>query len=104
MKFFVPATVDDVEAQVVWDATRRFAEDSLGWVVSERRIFSIGFQHEGKSYHAEVGKPDPHVGETVIAILESNSYLVCTQNRGVVKGMPILVGRDDQNEVTEFQA
>jgi hypothetical protein len=49
-------------------------------------------------------KPDPHVGETVIAILESNSYLVCTQNRGVVKGMPILVGRDDQNEVTEFQA
>ena len=38
------------------------------------------------------------------SILESNSYLVCTQNRGVVKGMPILVGRDDQNEVTEFQA
>ena len=40
----------------------------------------------------------------MIAILESNSYLVCTQNRGVVRGMPILVGREQKNEVTEFQA
>lgn len=96
--------MDDTEAQVVWDATKRFAEDSLGWVVSDRRIFSIGYQHEGSQYHAEVGKPDPRIGEIVIAILESNSYLVCTQNRGVVRGMPILVGREQENEVTEFQA
>lgn len=32
-------------------------------------------------------------GEPVFAILESNSYLLCTPNRGVLGGTPVLAGR-----------
>ena len=56
-----------------------------------------------KDYHVEVGKPDPRNNELVIAILKSNTYLVCTPNRGVVRGIPILVGQDKVERTTDFQ-
>ena len=51
----------------------------------------------------EVEKPNPRNNELVIAILESTTYLVCTPNRGVVRGMPILVGQDKVERATDFQ-
>ena len=102
MRFFVPITKDEVEAEAVWEAIRRFAEDNLGWEISERRIFSIAYQHHGQAYYVEVGKPDPRVKEPVLAILESNTYLVCTPNRGVVRGIPILVGQDKVENIADF--
>ena len=73
MKFFVPAAKDEMEAQSVWKATRKFAEETLGWEVSERRIFSIAYRHDGKDYYVEVGKSDPRVGELVLVVLESDT-------------------------------
>jgi hypothetical protein len=52
--------------------------------------------------YAEVGKPETPNGELVLAILESNTYLVCTFNRGVKRGMPFLVGKDEAWEVKYF--
>ena len=46
MRFFVPAAKDEAEA--VWVATKKFAEESLRWKISERRIFSIAYQHQDK--------------------------------------------------------
>ena len=103
MRFFVPVTEDEKEAEAVWEATKRFAEDMLGWEISERRIFSIAYRHEGQDYYVEVGKPDPRVKEVVIAILESKTYLVCTPNRGVVRSVPLLVGQGKVGEITDFQ-
>jgi len=102
MKFFVPEAENETEALSVWKATRKFAEETLGWEVSERRIFRISYRHDGKAYSVEVGKPDPRIGEVVLVILESNTYLVCTPNRGVLRGMPILVGRNEVERTADF--
>ena len=45
MKFFVPAAKDESQAQRVWQATKNFAEETLNWKVSKRRIHSISYRH-----------------------------------------------------------
>jgi len=102
MEFFVPACDSAEEAEKVWEATRTFAQESLGWEVGEKRIFRITGVHDGKAIGCEVGKAEPYEGNTVIAILESNAYLVCTANRGVLRGEPILVGREEAGSIIEF--
>ena len=108
--FFIPFDkVDDDEdhlekmAKNLWDATWKWAQETTGWEVSDRRIFSIKYRHEGRMYYAEVGLPDPRVEEKVLVILESNTFLVCTYNRGVRRGGPVLVGKDEATEVTYFK-
>ena len=39
MRFFVPRVKDEADAEMVWEATKKFAEEMLGWEISERRIF-----------------------------------------------------------------
>jgi hypothetical protein len=107
--FFVPASKDDEQAEQVWQATKKFAEQQLGWKVSDRRIYSLsglaraaqaGRRSGGGS--AVVGEIDERQDELVLVILESNAYLVCTQNRGVARGDPILVGREEVQQVIDF--
>src|SRR5262245_13988529 len=102
MEFFVPACDSAEEAEKVWEATRTFAQENLGWEVGEKRIFRITGVHDGRAIDCEVGKAEPYEGNTVIAILESNAYLVCTANRGVLRGEPILVGRGEAGSIIEF--
>ncbi len=103
MRFFVPEAKDDTQAQAVWEATKKFAEENLRCQVSERRIFSIAYHHHDADYYVEIGKPDPRTGELVLVILESNPYLICTPNRGVLRGVPILVGQDKVERILDFQ-
>ncbi len=102
IKFFIPKAKDDAQTQEVWKCVKRFAEETLDWEVSDRRIFSIAYQKHGKDYCVEVGKPDPRNGELVIAILESITYLVCTPNRGVLRGMPLLIAESELTDITDF--
>jgi hypothetical protein len=114
-RFFVPE-VDDPEH--VWQATRTFAMETTGWSVTERRVFALEYLHNGWRCRAEVGQresrtrdgvngrrtPEP-TGEPVFAILEapeSRCYLVCTPNRGVLRGAPILVGFNEVAKATDF--
>lgn len=103
MKFFIPFATDDKQAENVWAATKKFAEENLQWKITDRRIFSIKYTHEGKSYYSEVGKQDLRTGEVVIAILESTTFLVCTPNRGVARGEPMLVGINEVESVINFE-
>jgi allophanate hydrolase subunit 1 len=102
MKFFIPNVDDPKLEQQTYEAIKAFAKTTLGWEVSERRIFSITYTHDGKRQHAEVGKICKANNETVIAILESNAYLICTPTRGVICGMPLLVGDSDALGVQDF--
>ena len=102
MKFFVPSAENENEAEDTYQATRKFAVENC-WPVTDRRIQAIGFRDKGRSVTAEVGKIEPITGETVVAIFESRAYLVCTPNRGVLRGMPILVGRHEISSVTDFE-
>jgi hypothetical protein len=103
MGFFIPAAKSAEEAENVWQAIHSFARSNLGSEPTTRRIFRIRYHHDGNKYEAEVGRPEPRTGETVIAILESVTYLVCTANRGVVRGIPILVGRDSVVDQIDFK-
>jgi hypothetical protein len=102
MKFFVPAAKDAKQTEEVWGATKKFAEQNLGWEISDRRVLSIEYVHDGQNLWAEVGHQDPRTKEPVIVILESGTYLVCTPNRGVLRGMPMLVGHNEVRRVVYF--
>lgn len=103
MKFFLPHAGTADMAEQTFKATKLFAKDNLGWNISDRRIFRIEYVHEGKNHKAEVGKVTDVNGEEVIAILESNAYLVCTPNRGVLRGDPILVGTNEIRDIEDFE-
>ncbi len=105
MKFFIPLVRDDQVAEEVLDGTKKHLKE-MGLVVGDRRTFRIRHKHEGKDCVVEVGQPHPVTGEIVVAILESpvmNLFLVCTPNRGVQRGEPILVGHKNASSVTDFE-
>lgn len=103
MKFFVPAAEDEKEASSVYDAIVKFAKETTGWEIGPERIFAIDYVHNGKRYYAEVGKVEQCTGDLVLAILKSNAYLVCTVNRGGLRGLPILVGHEEVRSVKYFE-
>jgi|HubBroStandDraft_5_1064220.scaffolds.fasta_scaffold583622_1 hypothetical protein len=106
MKFFVPDTANDEEAEKVYDAIKKFAAQTCR-PAAGRKIESLAFRDKGKSVRAEVGKPDPITGEVVFAILETidnaRLYLICTPNRGVRRGEPIYVGGVEVDLVKDFE-
>ena len=102
MKFFIPHAKDKKQAGKVFQDIKKFLKKS-GWDVTDRRIFSLTYLHGRKKYHSEVGKPDDRVNEEVIAILESFIYLVCTHNRGVIRGEPVLVGKEEVKKIIDFE-
>jgi len=103
MKFFIPHAKDDAERDSVYNGIFKFAQETTWKDIIEKKIFAIDYKHEGKDYHAEVGKIEDVEDEEVIAILESEAYLVCTKNRGVVRGMPMLVGKDEIKSISLFE-
>ena len=101
MKFFVPASTDDKNAEVIYDSIKQFNSPSRK--TTDRRILSIVWNHEGKTYRAEVGQSEPRTHDLVLAILETDQlYYVCTVNRGGVRGEPIYVGVDEVASIVDF--
>ena len=119
--FFIPYVDGPKQAERVWQATKSFMEDRHGWPrVTEHRIFRLVYEQDGEREIAQIGEPhryghprtrdcppdfdDPKAGESVVAILENKGgpYLVCTHNRGVVRGEPILVGISESSAVIYF--
>lgn len=95
--FFVPTFAGEATspemAESRYTAVKRSAHRTIGWQPSERRIFRIGYIQNGQKQIAEVGSRDNPVGEVCVAILETpECYLLYTENRGVARGMPVLIG------------
>ena len=104
MKFFIPHAENKEQENSVYKATKKFAKETTGWDIKDRKIYHIRYRHNGKYYEAKVGEREEVGGEEVIVILESEvTFLVCTANRGVVRGMPILVGREEIISITDFE-
>lgn len=103
MKYFIPHSENASEAEQVLESIKKFVKMTIGFNTTDRRIYSIHFHHNGKDYFAEVGKPEPQINEEVIAILESNTFLICTPNRRVIRGMPILVGKEEVYSIEDFE-
>jgi hypothetical protein len=102
MRFFIPNATDDVQAEQVYTATKTFVEQQTSSPLIERRIYSVGFKHNGVDYIATVGRIFERLGEEVIAIVEGYIFYLCTGNRGVIRGEPYLIGREEVNWIKDF--
>ena len=97
----------------VREGIRKFVEETMGGKVNGREIKAIWVhpRSEHKRIYddikIEVGKYlDNRMSDTpnekVMAIFESNTFLVCTPNRGVLRGMPYLYGKEEVYKVEEM--
>ena len=121
-RFFVPFVDDAAKAERVWQGIKTLMEDRHGWPrLTERRVFRLDYGHNGEREVAQVGEPHRHghpkewdydktlettkAREVVVAILETEGgpFLVCTHNRGLVGGRPILIGTDQPVTVAYFR-
>ena len=96
--FFVPTFAGEPTspemAEERYAAVKRSAHRTTGWRPTERRIFRIRYVQNGGEQAAEIGSRDNPVGEVCVAILETpECYLLCTENRGVSRGMPVILGK-----------
>jgi len=96
MKFFIPSAKTEKEAQEVLQAIAKNATGKSNF----KPIYQLHFKHDGNESIATVGEKldsgDYKNHEKVIAILKSDDMcFICTPNRGVVRDIPILVGKHD---------
>lgn len=104
MKFFIPDLKDESKTEEVYAMVKKAASAAVGgWHVTDRRIFSLDYRHEGKDYYAEVGRVHGRAGEMVMMILEAGTvYLIVTPRRGILGALPIMVGKDEARKVIDF--
>jgi hypothetical protein len=103
MQFFLPFAESPKQAEDTLTAITSFVESQTSGVDPSRGIFRLKFRHNGVDEEAEVGKTFEVTGEPVVAILKGITYLVCTPNRGVLRGFPILVGEKEVRQVEDFE-
>ncbi len=103
--FLPPYEPDDPKGEEVLEDIVRWADETTGRRInrSQGRIARLDYVHDGNAGVVEVGQSEPRIGETVVAILDSDPYLVCTPNRGVLRGTPILIGRSEVLQVVHFE-
>ena len=107
MKLPVPGSTDEQDALMAWNALATYVKDTFGWEVSTRKVLRLVYGHQGKENTLEVGAPHPANGQVVVVILETREasmpYVVLTQTRGVERGVPFLIWKDEVTSVTEFE-
>ena len=71
------------------------------------RYYEIRYRHNGRDVVARVGENDPLEHAPVIAIFRaahrSGPFLICTPNRGVVRGDPIMADGSDRTYAIKFE-
>jgi hypothetical protein len=103
--FFVPDSAPGTDAEGTYTRIFEAAAAEAGHPPRSVRIFRLSFRHEGADLDAEVGRPDPVGGKTVLAILDlgrESPYLI---QCGSIEGSAgqVLV-RKPVYEVTEFSS
>jgi hypothetical protein len=104
MEFTVPAASSLDQALDVFNNTKRFMNDK-GFYPVNKAVQHIEYTHDNKREVAEVNEFATITKERVIIIFEcKNLFLICTRDRGVLRGDPILVGRDEIDKVIYFDS
>jgi hypothetical protein len=110
MNFVVP-TIDGEgwmkpeEAEAAWQACRKGAEGDAGQDALARRVYRLGFNHNGSKLDAVIGERDPYdKQQTVVAIIAFPGYYkICLTVRGFLKvGDTPMVGTQAVLEVEDF--
>ena len=103
VEVFYPRARTPEQTEKIWSEVRRFTDKTMDGRCTDRRIFRLEFEHGPKRYEAEVGKFLEPANEIVYLILESGErYFVCTLERGVHRGPPVLVGAKSVLSILDF--
>lgn len=108
MNFFTPGIEKTDKAEEFCQGIRKFVVEQMDSRLSDRRVFSLTCFDSRKDVEVRVGKREPFEGGmgTVLAIFyypPRNLYLVCTANRGDLRGMPYWVGGNEVRAVEDFE-
>lgn len=96
MKFFIPTIEPENAEDFLENSVIRFIETQGFKIIRDKRIYSITFKHNGKLFTDTVGKISLSNNESIFVILETEQmYLVCTTNRGILRGEPMITGKLD---------
>ena len=102
--FFVPdSSTTATNAEELYSRIRKAVEIGTGCPPRASRIFKLAFRHNGNDLEAEVGRPDPVGGRTVLAILDlgrESPYLIQCESVGEASGQVLV--RKPVYSVTEF--
>ena len=104
MKFFVPHLKETSDPEKVFESICRFAEMRMGTSVARKlRPFRIEYKRDEEPVSIQVGR-DLQTGELITAIVcTSVSFLACTYRDGFLKGIPLIIDRDEAEHVEYFE-
>ena len=105
MKFFIPNTESSQQEEVIYQSLKKSIRRNKDAKLSDRKVHSLCFRHDGRDRLAVVGEIDPIKSELILAIIFEPSrdvYHVCTPNRGLLAGSTILVGGDEVYKFEDF--
>jgi hypothetical protein len=91
-KFFIPGASSEEEALRIYGRLKNRLAEMSGAKLAGDRIFRIVHRLGQATMTAEVGRPHPHAGQTVVAILfepRRNRFHVCTPTPGVNPTIPV---------------
>lgn len=105
MRFFVPFTEDEDQAEIVWsDLRERLFE--LGLRTTRRRIHAISLDDRRPGWRLHIGDETPDTGEPVLVILESSDldlYYVFTPDHGLIRGEPYPLALPEHGSAIGFE-
>jgi hypothetical protein len=106
-RFFVPRTSKS-EAEPAYLEIKRLLIDQLRVSILERRIFSLSYangKNDRDKWYAEVGQPGQQERQyEVVAIFESNLFIIVNRTEHGAPGPIVLVNKDEVTAVEEFAA
>ena len=82
--FFIPGVGVASDSEELYEGICESAGEGMGQQPQSRRIFKLSFRRDGVDLEAEVGRPDPVAGHTVLAILDFGRgapYLIHSSSR-----------------------
>ena len=100
--FFVPESRPS-GSEELYQWIVRYVTAMVDREVDPIRIYSLTYRSEGESFQATVGEIEPRTGQLVMAILRSESFLICTPYYGVRRGEPLAVALVDASDVEYFE-
>ena len=105
-KFFIPESDNKAEEIILYNEAKSALEKWSKHKISDRRIYSINYNHNGRDLTDTVGQIGDDEKEMVFCIFEGINqpaeYFVCTMNRGIKFLPPIQISAEDINSITDF--
>lgn len=102
MKFFMPQ-VAEPQVETVYQSLVEAAKSQMKITITPRRIYGLNYVHDKRTLRLVVGGAHPeHLGHIILAILESNPYMVVTHSLRGGGGLTILVNGSEVTETVEF--